>query len=280
MGIFSRAIEELGNAQHSEPRLFLEYLRTNNLRKVDTAAHISVQTLDGLPNDLKSAGVMVFRLGSPSGSKGTQFVLARYIKGWNDYFLSDEAVFAEARQLPDICLGNQLRVFEVIGDATETSLVNLAVASGALSVALDIDIESQQIIHTTAQGTYDFSVCPHPQISAAWNHVSGQVEIDAAFVSMRGGMETLFVVEAKVSDHFESLAKPKIAYPIYAVRQQLAKTNTDIPVIGVYLRAIRSGDRGYDLFIAECHFTDSGEAVASLEASNPTKTSLRRKDMT
>ena len=275
MGIFSKAIADLGSAKHSEPRQFQEYLGINNLPKVDTATHISVQTLRGLSEDLKSAGVMVFRLGSPVGSKGTQFALVRYVGGWDDYFLLDKAVFATARQMPDIELGSQLRVFEVMGDTTETSLVNLAVASGALSAALQIDIESSQIIHTTAQGTYNFPVCPHPLLTAAWQHVAGQVEIDAAFVSKRAGVETLFVVEAKVSKRFESLAKPKIAYPIYAVRQQLAKTNTNIPVVGVYLRAIRKADRGYDLFIAECHFKDSGEAVASLEATNPTKTRIR-----
>ena len=275
MGIFSKAIEELGSAQHSEPRLFQEYVRLHKLPAVDTANKISIQALSGLSQDLKNARVMVFRLGSPVGSKGTQFALVRCIGGWDDYFLEDKAVFATARQMPDIALESQLRVFEVMGDTTETSLVNLAVASGALSAALQIDIESSRIVHTTAQGTYNFPVCPHPEIAAAWHHVGGQVEIDAAFVAMRAGVETLFVVEAKVSDYFDSLAKPKIAYPIYAVRQQLAKTNTDIPVIGVYLRAIRKAGRGYDFFIAECHFTDSGEAVASLEATNPTKTRLR-----
>ncbi len=276
MGIFSKAIADLGSAKHSEPRQFQEYLRSNNLPKVDTATHISVQTLRGLSEDLRSAGVMVFRLGSPHGKKGTQFALVRFVGGWDDYFIVDEALFAAARELPDIELGSQLRVFEVMGDTTETSLVNMAVASNALSVALDLDVESTQIIHTTAQGTYDFAVCPHQLIAAAWQHVAGQVEIDAAFVSKRAGVETLFVVEAKVSEKFESLAKPKIAYPIYAVRQQLAKSNTSIPVVGVYLRAIRTAERGYDMYIAECHFTDSGEAVASLEAINPTKTRLRR----
>jgi hypothetical protein len=277
MGIFSRAIEELGSAQHSEPRLFKEYLKSNDLPARDTATLISIQSYDRMSAELRTAGVFVFRLGSPTGLTGTQFALARHVSGWDDYFFMDQKIFANPTKLPDIKIDDRLRIFEVLAATTETSLVNLAIASGALSAALNIDFSPSQIVHTTAQGTYDFQIWPHPDISTRWSHINGQVEIDAAFIAKRSGKDTLFVVEAKVSKSLESLAKSKLAYPIFAVRQQLSVSNSDIPVVGVYLRAIRGPDQGYDFYIAECEFADPGEAVASLVAKSPTKTRLRSK---
>jgi hypothetical protein len=275
MEIFKDALIELGAAQYSEPRLFKEYLKSNDLPDRDTATLISIQSYDSMSAELRTAGVFVFRLGSPTGQRGTQFALARYVSGWDDYFFIDQKIFSNPTKLPDIKIDDRLRIFEVLAATTETSLVNLAIASGALSAALNIDFSPSQIVHTTAQGTYDFQIRPHPEISTRWSHINGQVEIDAAFIAKRAGKDTLFVVEAKVSKSLESLAKSKLAYPIFAVRQQLAVSNSDIPVVGVYLRAIRVPKQGYDFYIAECEFADSGEAVASLAAKRPTKTRLR-----
>ena len=278
MEIFKKALTELGTAQHSEPRLFKEYLKSNNLPERDTATKISIQSFESMSAELKTAGVFVFRLGSPTGQRGTQFALARHISGWDEYFLMDKTIFAKPTYLLDIEFTERLRIFEVLAATTETSLVNLAIASGALSAALNIDSSPSQIVHTTAQGTYNFQIRPHPEISTRWSHINGQVEIDAAFIAKRAGKDTLFVVEAKVSKSLESLAKSKLAYPMFAVRQQLAVSNSDIPVVGVYLRAIRVPKQGYDFYIAECDFADSGEAVASLVAKSPTKTRLRSKN--
>lgn len=48
-------------------------------------------------------------------------------------------------------------------------------------------------------------------------HYKGQVEIDALFVGRRNRQETLFVIEAKTSNNFQSLAKHKLVYPVLAL---------------------------------------------------------------
>jgi hypothetical protein len=153
-----------------------------------------------------------------------------------------------------------MRIFDLLPKATETSLVNMAVASGILGAALQIESERDTIINATAQGTYSFSVSPHQDFDTSWHHTSGQVEIDGAFVARRNERETIFVVEAKVSDSFDSLAKHKIAYPMLAIEASLAEAT---PVVGVYLRVLRKPS-GFEFFIAECQFQGSQRAISAL----------------
>jgi hypothetical protein len=260
MALFDNALAEMGSCSTLEPRSFVAYANEVDYPKVKTADAISIQSLRDLAPELKNAGVMVFRLGNTSGMKGTSFALARHTGSWDDYFFQDEGVFAECK--PVAVAGNRegLRIFDILPKSTETSLVNLAVASGILATALQIDSKSEAIVNATAQGTYSFTVRPHQNLNACWYHNSGQVEIDGAFVAKRDGVETVFVVEAKVSADFESLAKHKVAYPMLAIKASIAE---DMPIVGVYLRVLRKPS-GLEFFVAECHFSGTQQEVASL----------------
>lgn len=260
MAIFDKALSLMDGRAFLEPRPFKSYAAEAGFPNEKTVENISVQDIRGLAPELKKAGVMVFRLGNPLGTKGTHFALARHLGGWDDYFLQDEKIF-EGREA---CLANgsneKLDIFRILPKSTETSLVNLAVASGILQTALDLDHTEIPLINATAQGTYSFEVFPHPNMDAAWNHVDGQVEIDGAFIARRGGVKTMFVVEAKVSDGLESLAKHKIAYPMLAIETMIPK---GIPIVGVYLRVVRRIS-GFDFYVAECTFSSDRHEIASL----------------
>lgn len=154
-----------------------------------------------------------------------------------------------------------MRIFDILPKSTETSLVNVAVASGMLSAALQIDVESNPIINATAQGTYTFIVRPHQHLDALWLHNAGQVEIDGAFVAKRNGIETIFVVEAKVSSSFDSISKHKIAYPILAIETKLTNRT---PVVGVYVRVLRRPS-GLEFYVAECAFSSELREVSTLQ---------------
>ncbi|PWB49729.1 MAG: hypothetical protein C3F18_09845 [Nitrosomonadales bacterium] len=263
MALFDNALAEMGYSSILEPRPFITYAKQAGFATVKTADAISVQSLRDLAPELRNAGVMVFRLGIKPGTKGTSFGLAKHTGSWDDYFLQDKNVFAGCKPTPVKGKREGLRIFDILPRSTETSLVNLAVASGILTTALQIESKSDEIVNATAQGTYSFTVRPHKDINeACWHHNFGQVEIDGAFVAKRDGVETVFVVEAKVSTDFESLAKHKIAYPMLAIETSLAQGT---PVVGVYLRVLRRPS-GFGFFVTECCFSNDQHEIASLIA--------------
>ena len=151
-------------------------------------------------------------------------------------------MFADARPelfIPPVSM-RQLFAFTLLPKFTETSLVNLAIASGLLSHALGLDDATLPSAPATGQGTYSFTFSPHAELGVTWLHSKGQVEIDAAIIAKRRGEETLFVVEAKVGDDFDSLAKHKLLYPALALRGGVPEY---MPLVPVYIRVLRTDGR-------------------------------------
>src|SRR4051812_47743749 len=99
-----------------------------------------------------------------------------------------------------------LFAFTLLPKFTETPLVNLAIASGLLSHALGLDDATLPSAPATGQGTYSVAFSPRAGMGLTWSHSKGQVDLDAEIIVKRRGEETLFVVEAKAGDEFDSLA--------------------------------------------------------------------------
>lgn len=251
--MFSQAIQEMEQSGQlvSEPRSFKAYIEQQGLGSKRTADHISVQSFAGLHPELKEAGYTVLRLGAPQGSKHTHFALAKVQNDWSDFFLIDEEIFS-GQPVETFVPGESaqnLMAFQLLPNLTETSLVNLALASGLLPKALGITTETQTI-PATGQSTFSFDFKPLHNSPAVLSHKNGQVEIDALFVGQRDGKDYLFVVEAKSGKKFDSLAKQKLLYPVLAMKQNMPSY---IQVIPIYLRSIRK-ESSIEFNIAECEF--------------------------
>jgi hypothetical protein len=224
------------------PVSFRHYLRQHSLPYKDTATAISVDSRRKLSTDLVDSNVMVFRLGNHPGTNHTAFALARTREGWNDFFLEDDRLFSslEIRSFDASRCNQDLTAFRFLPLLTEPSLVNLALASGLLGEALELDDAGSPIVPATGQSTYTFDVRPFAD-GPSWTHRQGQVEIDSLFFATRNGKQVVFAVEAKRSDAFDSLAKHKLVYPYLALRNSLPSSMQIVPV---YLRAVRDGCLG------------------------------------
>lgn len=247
------------------PVSFRDYLRQHNLPNTDTATAISVDSLRKLSRELVESNSMVFRLGNHPGTNHTAFAVARNREGWSDFFLEDQQLFSSLRirELDVTRCTQDLAAFRFLPKLTEPSLVNLALASGLIGEALELDHPSTPIVPATGQSTYTFEVRPFPD-GPNWLHRNGQVEIDCLFFAKRNGKPLLFVVEAKRSESFDSLAKHKLVYPYLALRASLPPA---IQVIPIYLRAVRDGE-SWNFFVCECEFAETTSlAVSSLKAS-------------
>ena len=258
-GLFSKAIDQLNseNAEFSNPRVFQEYVSECGFSAKNTAQHISIQTYSQLDPQLRSEDLMVFRLGASSGEKGTRFALVKAKTGWSDYFLFDEEIFASCpeKSIEVDWKDDHLMSFSAIPKLTETSHVNLALVSGVFEEALKI--ETRISIPATGQGTYNFSVKPHNQLEAKWDHISGQVEIDSIFSGIRNGRRCLFILEAKSGRKLDSLAKHKLMYPILAIAPQVSAEYTIVPV---YLR-IKEDAGSIRFYVAECQAPGNGSEI-------------------
>ena len=248
--MFAAALRELDASRTpvSRPESFTEYCkRTVQSVPKDIPSHISVQTLSSLDAGLREANVMVFRLGSPPGTRTTYFGLARTVNSWNDYFLIDDALFssAETHRFTPSASYRDLYAFSLLPRLTETTLVNFALASGLLAESLGL--EDCTSIPVTGRSTYTFDFCPRLKEDAVWTHHSGQVEIDGVFTGRRNGRDCVFIVEAKHGGE-DSLAKTKLFYPYLALRPHVPET---MPISLVYLRATTSEDT-ITYSIAEC----------------------------
>lgn len=268
--IFQSKIDEMENSklQYSKPQCFAEYLKKNNLPPKNTASSISVQSLSKLDPTLRKNGYMVFRLGSRPNVKGTFFGLAKLerIEDWSEYFLLDDLIFKDVKSevfVPDVSV-RQLFAFNLLSSLTENSLINLAISSGLMASALSTETSESLAAPASAQGHFSFDFKPNPNAPNIWKHNQGQVEIDALFVGRRQGKEVLFVIEAKTSRKFDSLAKYKLVYPILALSEKVREYNIDI--IPVYLRAIKQDDRReINFYIAECEPINISKTVSISE---------------
>jgi len=243
------------------PKPFQTYIRKHGLPAARTWQYVSVDSLDRLPRDLLEAETMIFRLGSRAGVTGTHFGLAKCSNGWDDYFLDDRQLIQQAEQeayLPSIS-ARRLFAFQLLPKLTETSLVNLAVGSGLLQHALGISDSHEQVVPATGQSTYTFAIAPKSGMSAPWQHINGQVEVDALFVGCRGGRESLFLVEAKSGFPAGTLAKHKLCYPLAALRTEVPEYITIVPV---YLKTWSESD-GQHFLVTECCIAAEGPIVIS-----------------
>jgi len=233
---------------------FRDYLLEHGLSASSTADRISINHLDALPTPLKSSNTMVLRLGAGEGGR-TNFALVR-VSDVRDFFLEVEA------KDPRTFLSNA-RMRDLVGYTllapSETTLINLAFASGLIAQALDLDDE--ELLPAPARGVLrsTFPFRPHSSLDHTLEHVNGQIEIDALFVGRRGGRDHLFVIEAKQSH--SALANHKLLYPLMALADAVP---TDMPIVPVYLQAERKSE-GYLFVVAECSCPDPRETLLTLD---------------
>ncbi|NJL57073.1 hypothetical protein HC928_19445 [bacterium] len=270
MGIFAREILDLRsrNTFYSEPKSFKAYVdamdATADVKLKKTPEYLSPQSLETLDKELREQGYMVFRLGL-GDRKTTFFALAKLQQdgNWSEYFLLDREIFEDVPSeifIPNVSV-RQLFAFNLLARLTENSLINLAISSGLLSTALGIESSESLAAPASGHGTFTFEFKAAPE-APTWTHQNGQVEIDALFVGKHEQRETLFVIEAKTSDKFESLAKQKLVYPVLALSEKIPGY---IPIIPVYVRAIKpKQSREINFYIAKCQPLNPREKTISI----------------
>lgn len=250
--MFNQLIENLKETNQlvSESISFQDYLRSSGLKANRTAQYISINRFHDLRQELKNNGYMVFRLGSPKGSRNTYFSLVKKMSDWSDFFFIDEELFGNERLTSfDYSIDDRILIaFKVLPRLNETSLVNLALATGLLHEVLGLKNHETPVAPATLQSTFTFDFRPLSQSPKKISHMDGQVEIDSIFTGKRNGRDCIFIVEAKTSSNFDTLAKHKLYYPILALQD---KISTDIEIIPIYLRIIKR-DKYIEFNVAEC----------------------------
>lgn len=233
---------------------FRDYLLEHGLSASSTADRISINHFDALPARLKSSDTMVLRLGAGEGGR-TNFALVR-VPDVRDFFLEvtpeDPRTFLSSARMRDL-IGYTLLA------PSETTLVNLAFASGLIAQALDLD--DDELLPAPARGVLraTFPFRPHSSLDSTLEHVNGQIEIDALFVGRRKDRDHLFVIEAKQSR--SALANHKLLYPLMALADAIP---ADMPIVPIYLQAERQPE-GYLFVIAECSCPDPRKTLLALD---------------
>lgn len=247
---------------------FQEYLMNNNLPKAKTAEYISVDSYEKLNKTLKENNTMVLRLGKAEGI-GTQFALAK-VSDVKDFFIIDSEVLKEEGQtyLPTKSI-RQLFAYQVLPFLSESSYVNLGVASGLVSYALGLDEDNIPLTPATGKSTFTFKLKPHSSIDKILTHNNGQVEVDGVFVAEKDGKQTVFVLEAKSDEVHKSLAKHKLVYPILSIAQKVPR---DMPIIPVYMKVYKKLD-GIHYHIVECEFLYTRNEVLAINELKVKKSS-------
>jgi hypothetical protein len=210
---------------------------------------------------------MVFRLGANKQTKGTSFALMKTDNDFHDFFLFDEVIFQDIDPITlELDWKDEKYIsFSTIAKLTETSFVNLALASKVLEKALSLDTNTISI-PVTGRGNYTFQVKPKEQKDIIWKHTTGQVEIDSIFVGNKNGEKHLFIVEAKSGKFPSSLAKHKLMYPIYAIIPNVPK---DYKITPVYMN-VKETQEFITFYIAECNSfrTTQKLSIDSIEVKN------------
>lgn len=270
MSVFATALEEMDRFGLDVwvPGSFKHYSEQVGETGLRTPQFISVDSIDRLSPLLRESMIMIFRLGSRAGSSSTHFGLARCRHDWNEYFLIDKDLCTSA--LPEVFLpavsARRLFSFKLLPKLTETSAVNLAIGSGLLQYALELDDSLDYCVPATGQSTFTFDFKPRKDLSDVFSHEKGQVEIDALFMGRRRGREQLFLVEAKTGKPEGSLAKHKLCYPVAALRNSVPKY---IQIVPVYMKSWSESD-GRHFLITECQLISEG--VISISELEPIRT--------
>lgn len=263
--VFEPALADLSRSDRPlyGPTSFRDYVERNDLEATPrTPRYISVDALADLVPELREAGIMVLRSGSALEGTGTAFVLVEGADGVEEFFLRDEVIFGDqaVERFSSPVDDDQLVSFRSLPRLSETSLVNLALASGLLAVALELDTTGALPPPATGRSTFTFEFRPHSALEEPITHRNGQVEIDTLFVERRDGRRTLFVLEAKTGDR-GSLAKHKLVYPVLALAESVPP---DVEIVPVYLRCRQQGERVvFD--VAECTIADPRESLPGID---------------
>ncbi|MFP9191394.1 DUF6997 domain-containing protein [Natrialbaceae archaeon A-CW1-1] len=268
--VFEPALNTMAasNQQVFGPTSFQDYVAEHELEASPrTPRYISIDAVGDLPPGLREHDVMVLRMGSAPNGTGTAFLLVDAPTSVEEFFLHDDEIFDEkpTENVASLVDQDRLLSFTVLPTLSETSLVNLGLASGVLSHALELDTTGALAPPATRRSTFTFEFRPHSDLEQTVTHQSGQVEIDTLFAERRDGETTLFVIEAKTGPR-ASLAKHKLVYPILAIADSIPP---EITITPVYLRCRQRDDR-IAFGVAECNFPDPrvGEpAVDELEVT-------------
>jgi hypothetical protein len=249
------------------PTSFLRYIEDHKLPKVGTAPTISVDHLERLDPALRRSSVMVLRLGAATDGPGTQFALVSTPGRLADFFLHDTAIFGDEPPEPfePVVSLDSLRPYGIFPVLTETSMVNLAFASGLIGYALGLDLPYPTAAPATGSSTYPFRFRPHSAMAGEVEHRHGQVEIDAVFVGRRQGRPHLFILEAKSGSDTRTLAKHKLVYPALALGPYISP---EIPIVPVYVRIDTKGDQVL-YHVVECRLPDPRGGPVCLEDLQP-----------
>lgn len=267
--VFGPALEEMveQDARTYGPVSFRDYVADHGIESAaSTPYHISVNALEDLARELRESNTMVLRMGAAPEGTGTLFLLVR-ASDVDEFFLVDEEIFAgeDPRHFEPPVDPETTIAFQLLPSLSETSLVNLGLASGVLSEALDLDTEGALMPPATGLSTFTFDVRPHSSIDQRFEHRRGQVEIDTMFAERRNGERVLFVIEAKTGTTVSSLAKHKLAYPALAIADAVP---SEFEIVPVYIRVLqRGGEVVYR--VAECQVPDPRQedpAVDEVEA--------------
>ena len=262
------AMEQSGQSLFG-PISFRDYVSQHDIETSSrTPRYISVDSLSDLAPELREQDVMVLRVGTADGT-GTAFLLVNSPDGVEEFFLRDAELFpGQSVEKFTSPLGQErLLGFHLLPKLSETSLVNLGLASGVLSEALRLDTSGALAPPATGNSTFTFPIRPHSDISTTVTHRHGQVEIDTLFAERRNGEVALFVIEAKTGSR-GSLAKHKLMYPILALADSAP---SDIEIIPVYLRCRRDDDR-ITFDVAECEVPNPRTTLPAITDLTVTET--------
>ncbi len=235
------------------PTSFRDYVSQHDIETSSrTPRYISVDSLSDLAPELREHDVMVLRVGTADGT-GTAFLCVDSPDGVEEFFLRDDEIYTgiSVEKFSSPLGRERLLGFQLLPSLSETSLVNLGLASGVLSAALRLDTSGALPPPATGNSTFTFPVRPHSEIETTVSHRRGQVEIDTLLAERRDGELALFVIEAKTGSR-GSLAKHKLMYPVLALADAVP---SDINIIPVYLRCRRTGDT-ITFDVAECEIPD------------------------
>src|SRR5262249_23654160 len=155
------------------------YLAEHKLTGGSTPAAISIDSYERLAVSLREHDTMVFRVGAVEGGATTQFALVRIAGRLKDFFLIDANLFSEstpATFLPRTSM-RTLYAYHLLPGYSETSLVNLALSSGLLAAALDLDEPGELPAPATGQSKFTFEFRFHSTLGNAVKHANGQVQM-------------------------------------------------------------------------------------------------------
>lgn len=264
--VFEPALDEMADRDSPVfgPTSFRDYVSDHEIGAGPrTPRYISIDSISDLAPELQDADVMVLRLGSALSGSGTQFLLVEAPESVEEFFLLDDEVFDDESvvdyQSP--VDAERLLSFKLLPTLSETSLVNLALASGVLSDALELDETGSLMPPATGRSTFTFDVRPHSSLEERFEHRTGQVEIDTLFAEKRNGETVLFVIEAKTGRQHSTLAKHKLVYPTLALADSVP---ADIDIVPLYMRCIPDDDQLF-FKILECNYPDPRDGIPGLD---------------